>query len=137
MEFLRDEDINKVDTLTETSEDKTIIDSGAETESRLGDPAVELETPEAWPDHQGRDIKEKSGKELRWLHTIGENREYFSRYHNQIDSFNYNFREEGFALCCSPCRCDLWHCCSNFLFSVNSNRCDIDVLFAPSKQCQC
>ena len=72
MEFLRDEDINKVDSLTETSEDKAIIDSGAETESRLGDPAVELETPEAWPDNQGRDTRETSGKRLRWLLVIGE-----------------------------------------------------------------
>ena len=71
MEFLRDEDINKVDSLTQTSEDKTIIDSGAETESRLGDPAVELETPEAWPDHQGRNNRETSGKQLRWLYIIG------------------------------------------------------------------
>ena len=75
MEFLRDEDIDKVDTLTETSEDKTIIDSGAETESRLGDPAVELETPEAWPDNQGRDNRETRGKRLMWLHVIGEKRD--------------------------------------------------------------
>ena len=61
MEFLRDEDINKVDSLTQTSEDKSINDS----ESKLGDPAVELETPEAWPDNQGRDNKETSGKRLR------------------------------------------------------------------------
>ena len=73
MEFLRDEDINKVDSLTQT-EDKTIINSGAETESRLEDPAVELETPEAWPDNQGRDNKKTSGKRLRWLHVIGEYR---------------------------------------------------------------
>jgi len=72
MEFLRDEDIDKVDSLTETLEDKTIIVS--ETESRLGDPAVDLETPEAWPDHQGRDNRETSGKRLRWLHVIGEYR---------------------------------------------------------------
>ena len=72
MEFLRDEDVNKVDSMTQTSDDKAIIDSGAEMESRLGDPAVDLETPEAWPDHQGRDNKEKSGKRLRWLHIIGE-----------------------------------------------------------------
>ena len=69
MEFLRDEDINKVDSLTQTSED-----SGAETESRLGDPAVDLETPEAWLEHQGRDKKGKSGKRLRWLHVVGEYR---------------------------------------------------------------
>ena len=76
MEFLRDEDMSKVESLTETSEDKTIIDSEAETESRLGDPSVELETPDALPDHQGRDnIRETSGKRLRWLHIIGENRE--------------------------------------------------------------
>ena len=73
MEFLRDEDINKIESLTETTEDKCIIDSGAETESRLGDPSVDLETPEAWPDHQGRDNRETSGKRLRWLHIIGKN----------------------------------------------------------------
>ena len=50
MEFLRD----KVESLIESSEDKTVIDFGAETESRLGDPAVDLETPEAWPDHQDK-----------------------------------------------------------------------------------
>ena len=83
MEFLRDEDINKIESLIESSEGKAIIDSGAETESRLGDPAVELETPEAWPDNQGRDNKETSGKRLRWLHIIGENIEYFSRYYYQ------------------------------------------------------
>ena len=77
MEFLRDEDVNKAVSVTETSEDKTIVDSGTETESRLGDPAVELETPEAWPDHQGRDNRETSGKRLRWLHIIGE---YYSYY---------------------------------------------------------
>ena len=76
MEFLRDEDVNKVVSVTETSEDKPIIDSGAETESRLGDPAVELETSEAWPDHKGRDNKETIGKRLRWLHVIGETRQY-------------------------------------------------------------
>ena len=79
MEFLRDGDIDKVDSLTGSSDDKPIIDSVAETESRLGDPSVELETPEAWPDHQGRDSKETSGKRLRWLHVIGANRLYFFR----------------------------------------------------------
>ena len=78
MEFLRDEDINKVEslseTLTETPNDKTFVDSGVEAESRLGDPAVELETPEVLPDNQGRDNKETRGKRLRWLHIIGENR---------------------------------------------------------------
>ena len=77
MEFLRDEDINKVESVTETSEDKPIIDSGAQTES--GDPSVELETPEAWPDHQDKNIKETNGKRLRWLHVIGENTENFFR----------------------------------------------------------
>ena len=76
MEFLRDEDINKVESLTQISEDKTIIDSGAETESRLGDPAVEIETPEAWPDNQGRGNGETSGKRLRWLYVVGENRDF-------------------------------------------------------------
>ena len=70
MEFLRDEDIGKVESLTETTGDKTIIVS--ETESRLEDP-VDLETPDAWPDHQGRDKKETRVKRLRWLHIIGEN----------------------------------------------------------------
>ena len=70
MEFLRDNDITNIETVT--LNDKTIIDSGAETESRFEDPAVELETPEAWPDNQGRDNRETSGKRLRWLHVIGE-----------------------------------------------------------------
>ena len=116
MEFLRDDDMNKVDPVTETSNNKTIIDSGAETESRLGDPAVELETPEAWPDNQGRDNKETSGKQLRWLQIIGENIEYFSKYHYQRNLFNFNFREEGFAFCCAPSWCDLYCCCSHVLF---------------------
>ena len=76
MEFLRDEDVKKVESVTETLNDKDINDSGADTESRLGDPSVELETPEAWPDNQGRDNKETSGKRLRWLHIIGENFKY-------------------------------------------------------------
>ena len=80
MEFLREEDMNKVESVTETSaEDKTIVDSGAETESRLGDPAVEVETLEAWPDHQGGNNGEKNGKRLRWLHIIGEYRQYQTR----------------------------------------------------------
>ena len=77
MEFLRDEDINKVEslaeTLTETPNDKTFVDSGVEAESRLGDPAFELETPEAWPERQGRNNRETSGKRLRWFQIIGEN----------------------------------------------------------------
>ena len=79
MEFLRDEDINKVESLTETSNDKTIIDSGAETKSRHGDPSVDLETPDVWPDHQDRNNRETIGKWLRWLHIIGknENIDYF------------------------------------------------------------
>ena len=48
MEYLRDENINKVDSVTETSEEKTTMVSEAEAELRLGDSAVELETPEAW-----------------------------------------------------------------------------------------
>ena len=73
MEFLRGSDIAKVESLTETSNDKT--DSGAEVESKLGDPVVELETTETWPDHQGRISKEASCQRLRWLHVIGENTE--------------------------------------------------------------
>ena len=75
MEFLRDEDTSKVESLT--SNDETIFHSGAETNSRLEDPAVELETPEAWPDHQSRINRETSAKWVIWLHIIGENREYF------------------------------------------------------------
>ena len=110
MEFLRDED--KVDSLTETSNDadKPIFESGSETESRPGDPAVELETPEAWPDNQGRDKRETNGKRLRWLHIIGKNYKY------QKGLFNSNFREEDSAFICAPCQCDLYRCCSNFLF---------------------
>ena len=72
MEFLRDEDIKMVESLTETSDDKTIIDSVGETESRIEDPAVELETSEAWPEHQGRNNRGTNGKRFRWLHVIGE-----------------------------------------------------------------
>ena len=77
MEFLRDEDINKIEPLTQTSEDKTIIDSGAESEtkSKLGDPAVEGETSEALPNNQGRKNKKIGGKQFGWLHIIGKNRE--------------------------------------------------------------
>ena len=48
MEFLRDEDNTNIKTVT--SNNKGIIDSGDETESRFED-----------------------GKQLRWLHIIGEN----------------------------------------------------------------
>ena len=67
MEFLRDEDMTKVESVTDAK-----TDPEAETESRDGDPAVELETPEAWPDNQGGDNKETSGKRTRWFHVIGE-----------------------------------------------------------------
>ena len=88
MEFLRDDDIDQVEPVTETSNNKVIIDSGAEMESRLGDPAVELETPEAWPDQQDRsrkdqlriimrNRKEANGKRLIWLQVIGEFKAYF------------------------------------------------------------
>ena len=79
MEYLRDENINKVDSVTETSEEKTTMVSEAEAESRL---AVELETPEAWTDNkdrsslkadnQDRSDKKTNGKRLIWLHVIGE-----------------------------------------------------------------
>ena len=71
MEFLRDNDITNIETVT--LNDKTIIDSGAETKSRHGDPSVDLETPDVWPDHQDRNNRETIGKWLRWLHIIGEN----------------------------------------------------------------
>ena len=69
MEFLRDKD--QVESLTET-----IIESGAETESSLGDPAVEFETPEDWPVNQGGNNREIIGKRLRWLQIVGENKEH-------------------------------------------------------------
>ena len=83
MEFLRDEDMTKVESVTDAK-----TDPEDETESRHGDPAVELETPEAWPDHQDRsrkdqlriimrNRKEASGKRLRWLQVIGKFRAYF------------------------------------------------------------
>ena len=74
MEFLRDEDMTKVESVTDAK-----TDPEDETESRLGDPAVELETPEAWSDHQdkSRNRKEASGKRLIWLQVIGEFRAYF------------------------------------------------------------
>ena len=77
MEFLRNKDITKVESLTEPSNDKT--DSGAEVESKLGDPVVELETTETWPDHQDRISKETSCRRIIWLHVIGENTEIFFR----------------------------------------------------------
>ena len=83
MEFLRDEDMTKVESVTDAK-----TDPEDETESRLGDPAVELETPEAWPDHQDRNRKdqlriimrnrkEANGKRLIWLQVIGEFKAYF------------------------------------------------------------
>ena len=83
MEFLRDEDMTKVESVTDAK-----TDPEDETESRHGDPAVELETPEAWSDHQDRsrkdqlriimrNRKEASGKRLRWLQVIGKFRAYF------------------------------------------------------------
>ena len=66
MEFLRDEDINKVESLTENSDDKSVTISGAETESRLGDPVVEFETSEAWPKRRDRN------KWLMWFRVIGK-----------------------------------------------------------------
>ena len=74
MEALRDEHLNKA--VSETSEDKTIIDCGTETELRLKYPAIELETPEAWPEKQSRKKKGTSGKLLLWFQVIGEHREY-------------------------------------------------------------
>ena len=66
MEFLRDEDITKVESLTENSDDKSVTISGTETESRLGDPVVEFETSEAWPKRRDRN------KWLMWLRVIGK-----------------------------------------------------------------
>ena len=66
MEFLRDEDINKVESLTENSDDKSVTISGTKTESRLGDPVVEFETSEAWPKRRDRN------KWLMWLRVIGK-----------------------------------------------------------------
>ena len=76
MESLRDEE---VDSLTGSSDVKAIIDSGAESGSRLGDPVVELETPDAWPAHQSRNKKETSDKRVRLFRVIGEQRQYFQK----------------------------------------------------------
>ena len=76
MESLRDEE---VDSLTGSSDVKAIIDSGAESGSRLGDPVVELETPDAWPEHQSRNKKETSDKRVRLFRVIGEQRQYFQK----------------------------------------------------------
>ena len=108
MEFLKDEDIDKVEFVTETSNDKTTIDAEAETESGHGDPEAEM-TSEAWPDQQTRNNREASGKQLRWLHVIGEYREYFFRYHYQSSNIQFYFREENFALCCAPCPVSYTH----------------------------
>ena len=122
MEFLRDGNINMVESVTETSEDKGIMDSGADPESRLGGPAaVELETPEAWPDHQSRINRETSAKWVIWLHIIGENREYFFPDINKQIYFII-FREEGFAFCCALSWWDIFSCCSHILFSKNQAR---------------
>ena len=66
MEFLRDEDIDKVECFTENSDDKSVTISGTKTESRLGDPVVEFETSEAWPKRRDRN------KWLMWLRVIGK-----------------------------------------------------------------
>ena len=76
MESLRDEE---VDSLTGSSDVKAIIDSRAESGSILGDPAVELETPDAWPAHQSRNKKETSDKRVRLFRVIGEQRQYFQK----------------------------------------------------------
>ena len=56
MEFLRDEDINKVESLTENSDDKSIS----------GDPVVKFETSEVWPKRRDRN------KWLMWFRVIGK-----------------------------------------------------------------
>ena len=77
--------MTKVESLTDA---KILTDPEAETESRHGDPAIELETPEAWSDHQDRNRKdqlriimrnrkEANGKRLIWLQVIGEFKAYF------------------------------------------------------------
>ena len=66
MEFLRDEDINKVESLTNKLDDNSVTISGTETESRLGDPVVEFETSEAWPKRRDRN------KWLMWFRVIGK-----------------------------------------------------------------
>ena len=63
MEFLRDGSIDGVESL-ETLKDIAVIDSGEETGSNPGDFTIELETPEAWSDHQGGI---KKGTNERWL----------------------------------------------------------------------
>ena len=71
MEFLRNEDISKIEAVT--SNDKTIIiNSKDDTESRLGELSVDLETPKAWSVPQRTNYRETSDNGLRWLHIIGE-----------------------------------------------------------------
>ena len=70
MEFLGDKDIDK-------AEDKDILDSRSEAETNLEEPSVELETPEAWPDQQGRSTRETSDKRLGWLQFIGKYKETY------------------------------------------------------------
>ena len=71
MEFMREEDIGRVES-PEMPKDIAIINSGDKKGSTPGDSAVELEKPEAWPDHQSRAKKETSGKWLYWLKVIGK-----------------------------------------------------------------
>ena len=71
MEFLREEDIDRVES-AETSKDIAIIDIRGKKGSNPEDSAVELEKPKAWPDHKSGARKETSGKWLYWLKVIGK-----------------------------------------------------------------
>ena len=73
MEFLREDDIDGVES-PEVSKDIAIINSADKKGSTPGDFAVELEKPEAWPDHKSGARKETSDKWLYWLKVIGKHR---------------------------------------------------------------
>ena len=72
MEFLRDGSIDEDESPSETPGD-VVSNTGEEN----ADSAVELETPEAWPDQQGRKKKESNDRWLKWIQVIGEYNGYF------------------------------------------------------------
>ena len=73
MEFLREEAIDRVESL-ETSKEIVVIASESKKGSNPGDSADEVETPEAWPDHKGGAKKETCGKWLNRLKVTGKQR---------------------------------------------------------------
>ena len=66
MEFLRDGSIDEDESPSEMPKD-VVSNSGEE----QADSAVEFETPEAWPDQQGRNKKEFNDRWLKWIQVTG------------------------------------------------------------------